>query len=63
MSELPVEVRDDAINLLIESALADGVVVDAERDYLAAVARAAGISNEVIEKRIAARLAEMSKDG
>jgi uncharacterized tellurite resistance protein B-like protein len=56
MATLPPEVRDETLALLIESAVADGKVVPSERDYLLAVARAAGISKDDVDDRIAAAL-------
>ncbi len=57
MGALPEDVRHEAMELLLESAVADGKVVEAERDYLHAVARAAGIAVGEIERRIDAKLA------
>src|SRR5690606_7721180 len=53
MAELPAEVREEALGLLIESAAADGEVVPAERAYLQAVARAAGVDDVRLEAQIA----------
>jgi len=53
MGELPQEARAEALSLLVDSAVADGKVVPAERDYLLAVGRAAGISPDDIDDKIA----------
>ena len=57
MGELPADVREEALGLLIESAVADGQVVAAERAYLQAVAQAAGVDDEILETLIAEALA------
>lgn len=44
--------RETAINLLVEAAAADGKIVDEERDYLSAVARAMSVHQEVIDYRL-----------
>jgi hypothetical protein len=56
MSDLPQEVRAEAMELLIHSAAIDGKVVPAERQFLTAVARAAKVSEDSIDERIAAHL-------
>ena len=57
MGELPEEVREETLSMLIESAVADGQVVPAERAYLRAVAEAAGIEDGLLEARIVEALA------
>ncbi len=56
MNELPAHVREEAIELLLTSAAVDGKVVEAERVFLHAVAKAAGITPEAIDGRIKAKL-------
>ena len=58
MRDLPPDVQAEALELLIESAVADGKIVAAERNYLLAVAGAAGISDEELDQRLEARLAQ-----
>lgn len=57
MAELPAEVREEALGMLIETAVVDGAVVDAERAYLRTVGRAAGVDDAVIDTLIAEALA------
>jgi uncharacterized tellurite resistance protein B-like protein len=49
-------VRDETFGLLVEAAVADGKVVDEEKDYLAAVAEALGVSEGDLAERIAKAL-------
>ena len=56
MRLLPEEVRREAMDLLIASAVSDGKVTPAEREWLLAVARAAGVSEQMIEETLAERL-------
>jgi uncharacterized tellurite resistance protein B-like protein len=56
MSELPLDVREEAMDLLVDTAVCDGKVVPAERAFLFAVARAAGIDEDRIDERIADEL-------
>jgi hypothetical protein len=58
MGELPEDVQQEALRLLVSSAVVDGKVTPAERDWLVAVARAAGVSGEAVDERIAAALLE-----
>lgn len=60
MGELPEEVREETIELLLETAAVDGKVVEAERKFLHAVARAAGIDEATIDERIVAKLAAVT---
>lgn len=60
MSELPEEVRHETLELLLDSAVVDGKVVEAERIYLQAVGRAVGLSESEIETRIADKLAALN---
>ncbi len=56
MKDLPEEVRDEALGLLVESAAADGNVSPEEREYLLAVGKAAGLDSDNIDDRIATQL-------
>ncbi len=56
MSDLPPEVRDEAMELLINTAVVDGKVVPEEDAFLAAVARAAKIPVEQVQQRTAEAL-------
>lgn len=63
MRALPPELQEQAMSLLIESAIADGKVVVAEHNYLLAVARAAGIEDSELDARVEKALAAANKDG
>lgn len=52
MRGLPRETQEEAFEMLVEAACADGKVVPEERDYLGAVAMAIGVSEAEIERRI-----------
>jgi len=52
MAELPEAVRQETMDLLIASAVVDGKVVPAERDFLEAVALAAGLPVEEIDEQL-----------
>jgi uncharacterized tellurite resistance protein B-like protein len=54
--DLPEDVRRETVSLLIDSAVSDGKVTPAERDYLLAVARAAGLSDTAVDEALAERL-------
>ena len=56
MRLLPEEVRHEAMDLLIASAVSDGKVTPAERQWLIAVARAADVPETTIEEALAERL-------
>src|SRR5262245_13813556 len=56
MRALPENVRSEAIDLLIESAVSDGKVTPAEREWLSAVARAADVAEAHLEERLAEKL-------
>ena len=56
IKELPAEVRQETLTLLIESAVADGKVVGSERKFLHEVGRAVDVSSEDIDVRVAAAL-------
>ncbi len=56
MGELPADVRQEAIELLLKGAVVDGKVTPQERDWLLAVGRAAGLSRDDIDDRIAEAL-------
>ncbi|MBW2454207.1 MAG: hypothetical protein JRI68_06845, partial [Deltaproteobacteria bacterium] len=65
MSALPPEVREEAMALLINTAVVDGKVVPEERSFLEAVARASKTPFEEVEARLAEALLdlEQSEDG
>ena len=52
MRELPPELQQEAMTLLIDCAIADGKVVLAERNFLLAVARAAGVDESDLDARV-----------
>jgi len=52
MSSLPPDVREEAVELLVASAAADGVIADEERTYLSAVAKAAGLTHDDVQRRL-----------
>jgi len=54
---LPAAVRQEALGVLLEAAVADGKVVDEERVYLLAVGEAMGLGAAEVEARIAKALA------
>jgi uncharacterized tellurite resistance protein B-like protein len=54
---LPAAVRDEALALLIEAAVADGKVVDEERSYLHTVGDAMGVSAAAVDARVQKALA------
>ena len=56
MAELPVDIRKQTLELLIDSAVIDGKVVPAERDFLRAVAEAADLPDDDIDESLASRL-------
>lgn len=56
MSDLPPEVRLEAIELLLKGAVIDGKVTPQERDWLLGVGRAAGLSRDEVDDRIAEAL-------
>ncbi|MFP6686186.1 MAG: TerB family tellurite resistance protein [Polyangiaceae bacterium] len=56
MRELPEEVHDEAIELLVAAAAADGKIVEAERVFLRAVAGAIDLSTEALDERLAKAL-------
>lgn len=58
--ELPDDVQEEALALLIEAAIADGKVVDEERSYLHAVGKVIDLSEAAVEERIAKALAARS---
>lgn len=60
MSELPEAVREETLELLLDSAVVDGKVVQAERVYLRAVGKAAGLSEAEVDDRIEQKLAALS---
>lgn len=53
---LPEAVKDQAMHLLLDAACADGRVMQAEREYLATVARVLGIDRKDTDRMIAVRL-------
>lgn len=50
---LPADARDEAVDLLIQAAAADGKIAPEEREYLDAVAEAVGLAKDDLEKRVA----------
>jgi len=56
IKELPAEVREEALDGLIEAAIVDGKVVPDEQRYLDAVARAMGVAQDVLDDRVTQRL-------
>lgn len=60
---LPDRVRAKVVALLVEAAIADGIIHPQERAYLLVAAAALGIEGDVMEKRIAARLERFSEQG
>lgn len=52
MQELPAEVQQEAMTLLVEAAVADGKVVTEERAYLHAVGDAIGVSAGAMNQKI-----------
>ena len=56
VAELPQDVRDEALELMIEAAIVDGKVLPAEQQYLAAVAQAMQLDPDELDERIAGRL-------
>ncbi|MBW2528395.1 MAG: TerB family tellurite resistance protein [Deltaproteobacteria bacterium] len=63
LRELPPEVQAKVVALLVEAAIADGVVDPRERAYLLVAAAALGIDADVMEQRIAARLERIAQQG
>ncbi|HEV8245631.1 MAG TPA: TerB family tellurite resistance protein [Polyangiaceae bacterium] len=57
MKQMSKEAQDEAFQLLLEAAAADGEIVPEERVYLTTVAQAIGISEEEVERRLAEELA------
>ena len=53
MRGLPREVQDEAFDLLVQAAVADGKVVPEEREYLGAIGMAIGMAEAEVERRIA----------
>jgi hypothetical protein len=56
MKELPLDLREEIVELLIQSAIIDGKIVPAEREFILTVGRAAGLKSEGIEERLAQTL-------
>jgi uncharacterized tellurite resistance protein B-like protein len=63
LRRLPEAVRGKVMALLIEAALADGVVDPSERLFLLLAAAAFGIDADVVEQRITARLETLDRQG
>jgi uncharacterized tellurite resistance protein B-like protein len=61
MRELPRALQTQVAALLVEAAVADGVIHPRERVYLLVVAAAMGLDAVVMEQRIAARLEVLSE--
>ena len=53
MGALPPEVQQEALDTLVDAAVADGKVVDEELAYLLAVAGVIGLDEPALEARIA----------
>jgi uncharacterized tellurite resistance protein B-like protein len=56
MSSLPIAIRKEALDLLMDAAVADGQVVPEEKSYLVKVAAAAGVSEQELEQQLDHRL-------
>ncbi|MBW2453065.1 MAG: hypothetical protein JRI68_01065 [Deltaproteobacteria bacterium] len=63
LRQLPEEVQAKVVALLVEAAIADGVVDARERAYLLVAAAALGIEGDVMEQRIAQRLERLETHG
>lgn len=50
--ELPSQMRDEVLSMLIEAASVDDKLADEERHYLEVVATAMGLDEEELERRI-----------
>jgi hypothetical protein len=61
LRELPKEVQSQVAALLVEAAVADGVIDARERVYLLVVAAAMGIDAVAMEQRLARRLEALSE--
>jgi hypothetical protein len=61
LRDLPKEVQTQVAALLVEAAVADGVIDARERVYLLVVAAAMGIDAVAMEQRIARRLEALSE--
>jgi uncharacterized tellurite resistance protein B-like protein len=57
MRELPVDVREMAVDLLLQAAAVDGKIAPEERSYLIAVADAVGMPHDELDARQAKALA------
>lgn len=63
LRELPPEVQAKVVALLVEAAVADGVIDPRERAYLLVAAAALGIEADVMERRITDRLERLDRQG
>lgn len=63
LRQLPAPVQAKVVALLVEAAIADGVVDARERAYLLVAAAALGIDGDVMEQRIAQRLEKLETHG
>lgn len=52
LSRMSGEVQEEVMELLIQAAAADGEIVPEEEEYLAAVAKVAGVESEELESRL-----------
>ena len=63
LRQLPEQVQAKVVALLVEAAIADGVVDGRERAYLLVAVAALGIEADVMEQRIATRLERLDEHG
>ncbi len=63
LRQLPAEMHTKVAALLVEAAIADGVVEPRERAYLLVAAAAMGVDPVVMEQRIANRLQTLAERG
>lgn len=59
---MPAEAQQEAVMLLIEAAAVDGVIHEAERAYLDAVAAVVGLTDEQLEEHIVEKLAAVETE-
>lgn len=61
IKDLAPELQQEALSLLLGAAVADGQIVDEERDYIRAVGAALGLDAPTIDRRLADALAARAK--